>query len=263
MLRTLRTVAVLTVISVFSIAPARAHDDHAAERAATLAKVHQMLDAGDSFAVAEYLQWSGTPLVVAGRYGDACGDLYWKAKDIRGALTVGRSAIQYCLTKSREVENEGQAKRLRVIAQELSFDMASFSWPGWEEQGITIEAADLADGLDFARLDLRLVQEMKYPPTKHANAHWIVGAQLLAAGRHSEARTAFDASHANAKKAENATKEWMAAGYSALAEHLADREHSGAQERFNQALKQLESLGNDDATFYAGQLRSVLKLLTK
>lgn len=241
---------------------ARAQEDAAAEQAKTMADVRALLAESDTYAVAEMLQRDGAPGVVVQRYIGVVDGLYWTAKDLQGCMAVGRAALLFTLTRSAEAEDEDARRRLRVAAQQLSFNLASYAWPGWEEKGIEIGAAELEAGLDCARLDLRLVREMGYPPEKHANAHWIVGAQLLAAGRHADAVAEFEASREKAREAKDATKEWMADGYAGIAAALLTPDDHSGRKQVAAAKAALLKIGSDESKFLAAQLEDVLRVFS-
>jgi hypothetical protein len=254
---------VLAVGSVVLLPGLHAQEEEGAARAARLAEVRRLLAEADTYAAVERIQSEGELGAVVRAYAETTQDLYWKAKDVPGAVAVGRAAIWFCLTRAQDSDDEERRRRLRVTAQRLSFDLASFAWPGWREEGVAIGPAELAAGLDFARLDLRLVTELEYPPEKHANAHWIVGAQLLAAGRHDDAIAAFEASRSNAQKAGDAEKEWMADGYVGIVQTLASPDDAGGRERVAAAKAKLLEIGTDDAKFLATQLDEVLQVFSR
>lgn len=246
-----------------AVSGARAQEEETVVRDENLKDVRALLDGGDSYAAVERIHGAGELGDVVRTYVEVVQDLYWKAKDVRGSVAVGRAAVLYCLTKSREVSDEELRRRLRVQAQRLSYDLASFAWPGWAEEGIEIGPAELAAGLDFARLDLRLAQEMGYPPEKQANGHWIVGAQLLAAARLADARAEFEACRAKAREAKDAEKEWMAHGYVGITDAVARPDDDAGRAMVAAARDALGELGTEDATFLAQQLEDVLKVFAR
>lgn len=263
MRRMFLTLAIPTLVLAALLPRAAAQEQTKDANAQLLADVGALLSSADTYAVAERIQRDGTTAEVVRRYGAVVEHLYWKAKNLPGCLAVGRAGLLYGLTQSRAVDDPQVRRQLRVSAQELSFNLASYGWPGWEEKGIEIGPSELAEALDAARLDLRLVREMEYPPTKHANAHWIVGAQLLAAGLHAEARAEFEASSAMAAKAKAPEKDWMARGFAAIATALEKPNDEAGRAQLAEARKELLAIGSDDAKYYATQLDDVLRIFAR
>src|SRR6187397_2485679 len=85
-------------------------------------------------------------------------ELYWKQKDLSSSTTLARAGITFCLVRAVDHDKTDPklAYDLRSTAKGLCYDIASFTWNGWDEPGITITSADLAAGFDAAKANLRL-----------------------------------------------------------------------------------------------------------
>jgi hypothetical protein len=222
----------------------------------------QLLREGDSFAAIERVQVEGTPLEIAARYQNLVSNLYWKAHDLSRVVTVGRAGILYCLGQSLVSKSPEEIETLRSIAKGLAFDVGSFTWPGWEEPGIDPTAADLALGMDCARLNLRLAIELKKPADRLSMAHWLVGAQALAARDCELAEQQFqlavdvlppgDFSHAALQLCNSG---YLAIAY--LAKNPADAATVG---QLDQILEHLSAQTDDDSKTYLAQLISARRL---
>lgn len=195
--------------------PAAEKDPASEKPDPAVARVRELLRGTDSFAVAEYLEADGDAKTVAQRYQRAMNALYWKQHDLPAVLVVARCGIHYCLSRAKG-EPEARAVDLRGIGKSMAYDLASFTWPGWAEAGIHPTAADEAAGLDAARLNLRLAVELKRGAEPMANAHWVLGAQQLAAGQFAEALPSFQRSAEFARQHQNRGMELMAQGYGIL-----------------------------------------------
>lgn len=108
-------------------------------------------------------------------------DAYWKARD----LPASRTLLERGIAKAKEEGDPGEEKA-------LNFDLASFCWPGWDEEGITITDADLEAGERAAHENLRLAQELQRPDGPMGNAWFMVGAYHLQARRYDDALEAFE-----------------------------------------------------------------------
>jgi len=198
-------------------APAAAQQNGAAAEDPAIARVQALLRTSDTYAVPELLEQEGEPKVIARRYFAVMNALYWKKRDLPATVVVARSGIHYCLSRAKGAP-EAEASDLRGIAKSMAYDLASFTWPGWNEPGITTSKSDEAVGLDAARLNLRLAVELKRGPDPMFNAHWALGAQLMAAGQLKEAAASFERSAEIARTSKNRGQELMATGYALLAQ---------------------------------------------
>ena len=82
--------------------------------------------------------------------------LYWEKKDVASYVVVATHLLDTALANS-----VGDTEASRFFAARslgLSFDIASFTWPGWDEPGVTVTLALRAVGLEAARLNFRLAQ---------------------------------------------------------------------------------------------------------
>ncbi len=138
----------------------------------------------DLFTALDHLHSSGTPTQVATLYDQLLRDAYWKHKNLPLATTLATAGIHFCLTHAHHAHltpDPSLATSLKSSAKALAYNLASFTWPGWDEPGISPTPADIALGHEAAKLNLRLALELQKPPDKIRNAHWLLGAHLLAA----------------------------------------------------------------------------------
>lgn len=210
-------------------------------------------DAAAAFAHLE----EGTPEQIGERYSELANDYYNNRKDVAALILASRAGIDFCLRRARELttSDEPTATRLRGRAKMISYNLGANLWPGWKDP-VVLSTNDLAIGLDAARLNLRLGQELGRPAEPLGHAHWLLGAQLLAANKHTEAAKEFATSAAKFKEAKKPTEEQMAASYEKLAHRLGDPKNADHQTNLQAALKTLTDLNNDDAKFFAEQIRT-------
>ena len=230
-----------------------------AERNELTGTIAGMLRQHDSFKAIEHLLSPGDTDKIPAAFSGVSAGLY-RLKDVSGMVAIGRAGVQYCLTRARELgaSEPDRARKLRVSAQIMSYNLAANAWPGWNDEGIVISRDQLAFGLDMARLDLRLAIEMEYPPLKLSNAHWIIGAHELAARDFGSALKTFEAALKYAEAAASSNQALMVKGYIALTQLLAGGP-LGAH-AFAGSLAALRSAGNDDCQFFAQQLETARKV---
>jgi tetratricopeptide (TPR) repeat protein len=235
------------------------------ERLEMAAAVKKLIEANDSYAAIEMVQEKGVFADVAQRYEFLVRDLYWQEKALHAVVPIANAGILYCLTKADELSEkdaEGASKMLNY-AKIMSFNLSSFTWPGWDEKGIVITEHALMAGLEAAKLNLRLVEKLGGDHGQLSNSYWAIGAQYLALKDYASAITAFGSAAEYAKKSGSKDAELMNNGYIAMTKVLEDAEKEKAQGDFDKIVKALKDIGTDDANFFAGQLVSALEFFSR
>jgi hypothetical protein len=198
---------------------------------------------------------------VGGYYAQLTKTLY-KNKDILSMLALGRAGIDYQLRQAERVAADDAALsvRLRMAAKTLAFNVAANCWPGWGDDGVVIEAADIEEGLQLAKLSLGLVQELALGQHQLGNSFWLVGALDLAAGRTEAAIASFDSARACFLSGGEQLEVLLGDGYRAIA-LSATADGEGADARLDQVVGQLQQNGSEKAKFFIGQLRTAARIL--
>lgn len=219
----------------------------------------------DSYAAFAHLESQGTPEVVAVRYGKLLQHLHNERKDLPEMIMAARAGIDFALRQAKvhEASDEKATADLRGQAKAMAYNLGANCWPGWKEPGITIGPTELTIGLDAARLNLRLGIELQRPAEPLAHAHWLLGAQLLAAKEYDAASAEFIKSAQKFAAANKPTEERMALAYEKLTRRLQRAEDAAARETLQAALAALEKLDNDDARFFAEQIRTAEEVFAK
>jgi hypothetical protein len=171
-------------------------------------------------------------------------DAYWKTKDLSAAVGLLRDGIE----RGRASSDSAILGKVKAMA----YNLASFTWPGWDEPGITISPEHLKLGRVAADLNLRLAIELNRPPAKVANAHWIVGAHALAAAELDRAASAFAQYKTTAT--DDISRE-VSDGYAAIAR--------GDDESFDRAIASLKAMNTEDSKSYVEQLTTARRVLLK
>jgi len=226
-------------------------------------KVMERVAHGDSFQAADLIVAGREPKDAARAFLSVAGDLYDIDKDLPASTLVARFGIQHCLSQAAEAAERDPdlCRFMKSAAMALSYNLASAEWPGWAEAKIEIGPTDLAIGLDAARLNLRLAQELDKGAVPIANGWWIVGAQLMAAHRLDEATDAFEQAERGYADGNEKAFRLMATGYVAMVGIL--RGDDGARAAFDKAGSDLRALDTDDSRFFADQDASVLKVFSE
>lgn len=231
-----------------------------------LAKAIELTEQQDSFAAASYLESTGDAGQVGELYSHLLRALYFEKKNVPAMVMLGRAGIQFCLRaadREQAAGNDEVANELRGIAKTISYNLGANTWPGWDDEGITINRSDLAAGWDAASLNLRLAQELKRGDEVLGNAHWLAGAHRLAVGDWSAANEHFLQTKQRFQAAGNAAQVLMAEGYLALTEKLAANTRDAGAKRLSEALADLEAADSDEAKFFAQQIQAAEKVFAR
>ena len=228
--------------------------------------IHQdllnLLRTTDSFAVIEKIQEVGSPQEIASEYQKLVSNLYWKARDLPAVITIGRAGIYYCLTQAMTATSAEPMDQLRSVAKSLAYDIGSFTWPGWEEPGIDPTPADLAVGMECARLNLRLAIELNKPKDRLSMAHWLIGAHALSIAELDLAEKQFQLAQEVLPIDDPAIKTLGPCnlGYLAIARLCKNGADQAAHADLNQILAELAARNSDDSRMYLSQLQSAHRI---
>ena len=154
-----------------------------------------------------------------------------------------------------------KAAALRGVAKSITYNMASFTWPGWDEEGIEISKQQLAEGLQAARANLRLSNELMGGSLAKSRAYWVLGAQELAAGNIKSSSQAFLKAAEHAKEAGSRGEELLAKSYGYVVEILKAEDKGTPTEQLHRLLAEL--LKEADGKFFADQVETALHVFSK
>lgn len=195
----------------------------------------------DTFAAVELAAQSGDQVQAAKSLHELGKHLYWKEKDLGASVTALRAGAQIGMT-SAETEPSRRIE-LRSAAKGMCYDLASFTWPGWDEPGIKVTACDMWAGLDAAKANLRLGEELNKGDLPLSRAYWMLAAHLMAARRWTEAIAHFERAAKYAESAASRSDALLSAGFAtltALLERPEDMAAAARLEEIKAALAPLE-----------------------
>lgn len=248
-------VVVLTVlIPIGGVIMAQQQEDSA--RIEMAAKVRELVEQQGPDSAIAYIEDAEDFKEVVTRYYNLTFDLYWREKSLDATVPVAQSGIAYCQTKAEEfAEDTTLSKKLKGMIKVISFNLASFTWPGWQEEGITITDVHQAAGLEAALLNVEVSKELNEGPKPVSTAYWSVGAHHLAAGSYEEAISAFKSAAEYSELAEDNEGKLMNEGYAALVGLLKGEDE--AEDEFDDKVARLQKLDTEDSKFYAQQLKDM------
>jgi hypothetical protein len=213
------------------------------------------LDASDSFAAYGLIEAQPDLAQVGQAYLDLAMALYWDRKDLPAAVETATVGSAYTLSAAKRAE--GSDPKLAALGQRiamlLTYNLASFIWPGWAEPGVSPSPGDVTRGLDAAKAHVRIAEGLGVGDLERSRAHWVLGAQWLAAGDYAAAHTEFLGAADLARAAAEAIEALNAVACARLAYRLQHANSAAAREAFAQALKALDEAEAND--FFTQQVR--------
>jgi hypothetical protein len=189
----------------------------------------------DSAAVVEFLVSLPDPVQSLDICRSLANEAYWEEKDL-----------------DRLAVDSPQAFELRSEAKAMAYNLASFAWPGWDEEGIAPAHHHLIEALDAARTNVRLAVELEKGSIAIGRGHWMVGAALLALGRYQESIAEFLASRLSADEGRSEVESAMAEGYAALVRVVERPGDVAIEEELAEILDGLRLI--DEGEAYADQI---------
>jgi len=180
--------------------------------------------------------------------------LYWQEKDLPEALKVAVEGIRG--GESDALDDPAGSSEILSLVKRLCYDVASFTWPGWDEPGIVPTPNDLILGTEMARKNLRYAIQLNKGDLPTSRAYWMVGAHLLSAGRYAEAVAEFEEAETYAQIARAIAEVSLSRGFVTLAQVLS------GDSNLAQVLTEQLSVMDADATTasFAEQIRTAARV---
>lgn len=235
-----RSLVVLSVACVlFGSPPLRSQDD----AAALWTRIQSAFNGGNRLTIAGLIADADGDGATISRYFDVERSLYWEAKDLPAAMYVAEQGIAYCLARAVVAEaNPPLAQQLRLAAGRIAFNLASSTWPGWNEPGIVISGAQRTVGREAARFALSISEELNAGPGPLANGYWMLGAHQLAAGEYQEAVASFRRAALFGRAAEDRGTELVSEGFVSITQIVSGIDPDDARSR----LEEVRATLNDE-----------------
>jgi hypothetical protein len=228
-------------------------------------QIQKIIRSGDPYCAIEIMARQGDLKTVERVYYEVTRDLYRNLHDLPAFVTVSRQGIDYMLWKASELDptDSALAEEMRGAAKTLAYNLASNTWPGWNEPEIRITASEMDAGMEAARLNLRLGIELKRGAEPMFNAHWIIGALELARGRHAEAIRSYEQARQIAIEATLRSCALLASGSIAIAKIVGGIDAVEGERELLQVKTSLTSENLNDGKFFSDQLETAYQVFTK
>lgn len=219
----------------------------------------ELLSGGDSFVAIEFLSRQADPLTAASVYNKLLKHLYYKEKDIQAVINMGRAGIQHSLSAAAAPATDpDQVKELKGQARAIAYNLASYTWPGWEEPGIEMGEAEIAQGLDAAVAAARISRELGLDALHQSRSDWMLAAQQMAAGDFARASGNFKTAAELARSAGAPGEALLSEGFACLVSLLASPDDPAAEARFMAVKRDLSD--EKDGHFFIDQLQAARRV---
>ena len=170
---------------------------------------------------------------------------YWEKKDLSTYVALTKHLLATAIANATGNRDDANAFGERVFG--LGYDLASMTWPGWDEEGIDIMEDHRAAGLAAAEMIVRLGDEHQIDVEVRHNNYWLLGAHRLAADDIAGAKAAWQQAIELSSHDDNSGMlAWIA-----LADEVAGADSSILDSWFSK----LDDAG-DDARGRAAQIRT-------
>lgn len=192
-------------------------------------------------------------------YDTALKDAYWKQRSLHLVVAIGYASVDRLLVQAANATSPEAANDALSGVKAALYNVASFTWPGWDEADIDVSPAEAAAGLDAARANLAYAELLDKGDLAVARANWMLGAHQLTAASYGEARSSFTAAAEAADKAGSDADSAVARAFGFLTEVAAG--DTDAEPRLSESLEHLGSL--DDGEKFVDQVLTARLVISR
>lgn len=213
---------------------------------AQLEDILQTLERQDTFAAIDQVVREPDVLPAARLFVQVMRQLYWQKKNLAASIAIGQAGAHFALAHAARLDatDAPLATQLRGIAKGLTYDIASFTWPGWDEAGIKITASELATGMDAARANLRLARELDKGDLPLSRAYWMLAGHQLCTPDYAAAEESYALSARHAAAAGAKSEELLASGFGRMTDLFLSPGNMISQQQLDGIQRELRKLEN-------------------
>ena len=183
------------------------------------------------------------------------GEEIYKGRQLDAYLVLARAVFESAVQSANRSEMREDKKDYLHAARDTAYNIASNTWPGWNEGEITEEQRLL--GLKFSKISLEIAQQINM---RSPGAPWMAGVHELAAKNYKEARSLFGKARSLSEEEGSEEAVLMNAGWILVVDVLEGK--SDAEAELEQLKERLTALG-DDGKFYASQYDDALSVFRR
>ena len=181
---------------------------------------------------------------------------YWQDKNLEECLTIALHGIE----SGDEAVQDFPDSLFDILScvKRLCYDVASFTWIGWDEVGIHPTASDSDVGLAMAKRNLQLAIRLDKGDLPTSRAYWMVGAHLLTKGKLDSALDEFDEAETYAVLSGSKPDILLCQGFMLLCQKLLG---TVQEEILSTHLEQMSR--EEDSAPFAEQIETVVRVLSQ
>ena len=225
-------------------------------------KVIEILTEKGTAAAIKWLKEQKDPQKAAEAFNDVMRHTYWQMQDLISTVTLAQEGIAYASAKAKQAGGSRQAKEFNNQVKAMSYNLASFVWPGWDEDWIEdIPQEYLKLGLDAAQTNLHLTTELGKGDLPMSRAYWMLAAQQIAAVQYQEAKDNFIQAIEFAEKAEAHGDVLLSHGFIHVVSLLEDPENEEAKSSLEAIKSELANLEHGE--MLAQQMDDAMRVFGK
>ena len=175
---------------------------------------------------------------------------YWQNKDLPATIQIGKAGVK--LGQSLADTYPDQTSEINSQIKTIQYNLASFTWPGWDEPGIEISLEQVQIGLAASQENLRLAIELKKDAIRLSRAYWMLGGMEMAVKDYANAKEHFAQAEGFAHQAGSQAEALLAQGFEVLTGILADPDDETLSKDLEQTKTSL--LAEKDGEFFVKQI---------
>ena len=146
--------------------------------------------------------------------------VYWQNKDLHATIEILQAGLEF--GESLLEEHPDEEAEIKSQLKAIYYNLASFTWVGWDEPGFIVTPEQEQLGLKAAQVHLNLAMELKKDNLRPSRAYWMLAAQEISARQYKEAKEHFSLAEQLAKQAGVTGEQLLAQGFLQLTELLID-----------------------------------------
>jgi hypothetical protein len=183
---------------------------------------------------------------------------FWKKQDLDSTVVLAQAGISYNAEQAKSSSADEKKNYLTNVKQ-ISYNLASFTWPGWDEEWIeNIPENFLKLGYEAAKSNLHYAIELEKGALGVSRGYWIVAAHQLVSGEFLLAKENFEHAVNFAIKAKEEGDELLSKGFVQVAILLQTPKNVDSLKALDGIKLELSKLEYGD--FYIKQLEDSLRI---
>lgn len=191
-----------------------------------------------------------------GIYDEVLRHLYWQEHDLTSCVLVAKAGLEL----GKHLPDD-EAAQCYAELKTISYNLASFTWPGWNEAWLPeIPDEYIQLGYEAAKSNLFYAKELQKGDLILSRGYWMLAAHDTAQGNYLQAAQGFEQAQEHARAAGEEADAWLSAGFIQIVRLLQEPESSTARTDLEAAKNALQKLEHGE--FFVKQLEEALRVFS-